>query len=316
MNAKDRSTNNKREAEEDFLEGIYLMQQKGLPLDRKKVCAELKISKREFMNVAVRLMNQECLTMDFSQENEEVIPTVKGNVRAQEVLRRHHYLTDFLQMICKVERETAEENACRLEHVITPEVFCGITEYMKYGEDADRIVSNWDINRFYDEGEYEFTAGIYLPDRRYPRVFAPEYACTGGRIFARVGKRSVFRLVLEGEQKPLLWYLEDHVWRRAGKKDGAYLLPTYIFRYTICRDAAVTEGDACIAFTKEEPAPGIPQGQAASGADAAFGALQRQTAPAESMLSKVLQEQEGIAPDTGGFVPQDSDIRELNVHLW
>ena len=299
MNAKDRSTNNKREAEEDFLEGIYLMQQKGLPLDRKKICAELRLSKREFMTVAVRLMNQECLTMDFLQENEEVVPTVKGNVRAQEVLRRHHYLTDFLQMICKVERETAEENACRLEHVITPEVFCGITEYMKYGEDADRIVSNWDLNRFYDEGEYEFTAGLYLPDRRYPRAFAPEYARMGGRIFARVGARSVFRLMLEGAGKPALWYLEDHVWRRAEMEDGAYLIPAYIFRYTICKDAAVTEGDACIAFTGETAEPGVLRGQAES---------------AENRLSKILQKQEGTAEHV--FVPRDGDIRELNGHLW
>lgn len=96
------------------------MQQKGFLLDRKKICAKLKLSKREFRTVAVRLMNQECLTMDFLQENEEVVPTGEGSAWAQEVLRRHHYLTDFLQMICKVKRETAEENACRPERAFVP----------------------------------------------------------------------------------------------------------------------------------------------------------------------------------------------------
>lgn len=55
------------------------MQQKGFLLDRKKICAKLKLSKREFRTVAVRLMNQECLTMDFLQENEEVVPTGEGS---------------------------------------------------------------------------------------------------------------------------------------------------------------------------------------------------------------------------------------------
>lgn len=254
-NSKERSQYTEQEQEEDFLEAIYLMQRKGRQLTREAICKELNMSKRELKKLSLQLMRQECLKTSLS-EDAPLELTVKGNVRAQELLKRHHYLTDFVQMICHVDKDIAEDNACRIEHVISSDVFCGIVDYMKFGERTDRIVEGWDINRFYDPGSYAFRAGIYMTEKRYPRMLAPEHFRMGGNIRAEVGKESVYRLCFEApDEQEKLWYLENKKWKTAVREEDAYLIPARVVRYTICERFPVTEGDLCIALTRGDAQP-------------------------------------------------------------
>ena len=46
--------------------------------------------------------------------------THEGNKIARNVIRRHKALTRFFAQALGVDRETAEEDACRIEHVISP----------------------------------------------------------------------------------------------------------------------------------------------------------------------------------------------------
>lgn len=113
-------------------------------------------------------------------DGELLVPTEYGNIRAQEILEKHHYLTDFLRMICNVDKEIAEENACRIEHVISTDVFWGITEYMrniKRGSNSERIICGCDVKRFYDVGSYQFRMCIYHPEKRNPRIPGEELFC-------------------------------------------------------------------------------------------------------------------------------------------
>lgn len=248
-NVQERSLYTEREQGEDLLESIYLLQQKGCPLTKKNICDELNMSAREYRRLCVQLVQESYLDVDFIEDT--VSMTVRGNVRAQELLKKHNYLTDFLQLICKVEKDVAEDNACRLEHVISPDVFGGIIEYMRYGKDADRVVEGWDINRFYDPGIYHFSAGIYLPEKRYPRMLSREHYQMMGSIVAEVCEQSIFRIhILDAEG---LWYLEEHVWKQAEQNNDGFAVPTSIFRYTISDQEVVTEGDAYIAFGAEPP---------------------------------------------------------------
>ena len=52
----------------------------------------------------------------------------KGLAIAQEMLDRHHTLTNFLVRL-GVDQETAEADACKIEHDISPQTFAAICRH-------------------------------------------------------------------------------------------------------------------------------------------------------------------------------------------
>jgi len=61
--------------------------------------------------------------------------TDEGTKKAKAVYERHTNLTKFLMMTAKVDAKTAETDACRIEHIISPETFKGIKKFMKEHKD-------------------------------------------------------------------------------------------------------------------------------------------------------------------------------------
>ena len=57
--------------------------------------------------------------------------TKEGNVKALEIRERHTFLTSFLNKVVGVSEETAEKDACRMEHDLSPESFAAIKNYIK-----------------------------------------------------------------------------------------------------------------------------------------------------------------------------------------
>ena len=225
---KERILLNEKEQTEDFLEDIYLLQGKFAPLTREDICKFMDMTKWEYKRL-VNLLKEE-----------EYIRNGDGEVII---------LTEHGKMI-------AEDNACRMEHVISPEIFCGITDYMKTGKSGDRNVHGWDINRFYDNGSYEFRLTIYEYEKRYPRIISPENNIISSTIRADVGDESYFELSLTDEDTRWnLFYRKDNRWISAGKKKRAFRIPTDIFMYTLCEDSPMVEGEAEIALTEGEREP-------------------------------------------------------------
>ena len=67
----------------------------------------------------------------FIDENLHINFTEKGLAKAQDVYDRHQLLTKFIMKITGLEEEQAEQNACRVEHVIDSDVVRGIKNWMK-----------------------------------------------------------------------------------------------------------------------------------------------------------------------------------------
>ena len=61
----------------------------------------------------------------------EIHLTDSGRKRAEEIYRRHCLLTVFIKEVAKVSEQTAEENACRMEHILDQEVVDGISRFMQ-----------------------------------------------------------------------------------------------------------------------------------------------------------------------------------------
>ncbi len=76
-------------------------------------------------------------------ENGHLELSDKGKLEGMECLARHEKLTQFFQMVSGMDQKRAQEDACRVEHYISPEGLKGIENFLQYGDVYDRIMTIW-----------------------------------------------------------------------------------------------------------------------------------------------------------------------------
>lgn len=118
------------ESGENYLETILMLKEKRGTVRSIDVARELNFSKPSVSRAMGILRENGFITMEGSGE---IKLTEAGQARAEEIYSRHQLLTAFLQKVTGVTEEMAEENACRMEHILDQEVVDGISRYMKNG---------------------------------------------------------------------------------------------------------------------------------------------------------------------------------------
>ena len=98
------------EKEEDLLERLYLWRQEGRPLWPAELCVHMKITRRELNQLMRQMVRYGYL--EEPEERRELEMTPLGRARGAECLARHQRLTQLIQMVCDLDEEQAEENAC------------------------------------------------------------------------------------------------------------------------------------------------------------------------------------------------------------
>ena len=119
-------------------------------------------------------------------ENGHLELTDKGKLEGMECLARHEKLTQFFQMVSGMEQQRAQEDACRVEHYISPEGLKGIENFLQYGDVYDRVYDDMDLYTFYEDGDFPMAFGLYEPERRNPRFLATEYEKLEYSVILRV----------------------------------------------------------------------------------------------------------------------------------
>ena len=116
------------ESGEDYIETIYLLKKKKGHVRSIDVANELGFSRPSVSRAVGILKDQGLLIMD---EDGELKLTDDGTKLAKKVYEKHTNLTTFLMMTAGVDADTAETDACRIEHIISPSTFKGIKKYIK-----------------------------------------------------------------------------------------------------------------------------------------------------------------------------------------
>ena len=116
------------ESGEDYIETIYLLKKRKGTVRSIDVATELNFS-RPSVSRAVGLLKENGLIT--VESDGELVLTELGLKTAKGVYEKHTNLTKFLMMTAGVNAEIAETDACRIEHVISPETFKGIKRYLK-----------------------------------------------------------------------------------------------------------------------------------------------------------------------------------------
>lgn len=122
---------NLSESLEDYLEIILqLVQEKGVA--RAKDIAQRKAVRMASVTGALKRLAKEKL-IDY-KARETVSLTPAGHELANRVLQRHEFITRFFTEILGVGQETAERDACSVEHVISIETLdrlAGFVEFLR-----------------------------------------------------------------------------------------------------------------------------------------------------------------------------------------
>ena len=125
------------EAMEDYLEVIYILKLQNGYVRNISIANHMRYS-RASVTVAMRgLKEKGCIVCDDAGHIEL---TEKGSEIAKSVYFRHRVLKEFLELL-GVSPDTAERDACRVEHAISEETFGkirGLTEELR-GKKAAEI---------------------------------------------------------------------------------------------------------------------------------------------------------------------------------
>ena len=116
-----------QESRENYLEAILMLQKKHGYVRSVDVANHLNFSRP---SVSVAMANLRNLGLVSTDEHGFLHLTDEGRAEAEKVLERHLLITDWLVGL-GVGEETAAEDACRIEHVISQESFDCIRRHVE-----------------------------------------------------------------------------------------------------------------------------------------------------------------------------------------
>ena len=117
-----------QESGENYLETILMLQQQNGSVRSIDIATYMNFTKASVSRAMSILKRENYILMEADGN---IVLTETGLAKANAVLERHLLLTRFLRENLGVSEDTAEKDACRIEHVISPETFAGIKKLIK-----------------------------------------------------------------------------------------------------------------------------------------------------------------------------------------
>ncbi|URZ00300.1 metal-dependent transcriptional regulator [Clostridium felsineum] len=115
------------ESRENYLETILILQGQNGSVRSIDIAKKLDFSKPSVSRAVNILKNDKYIDID---EKGYINLTDKGEEKAKSIYERHRLLTEFFLKTAKVDEKIAEEDACKIEHIISNETFQGIKNFL------------------------------------------------------------------------------------------------------------------------------------------------------------------------------------------
>ena len=113
---------------QDYLEGIFFLEEEKGEARVADLAAFLKVRNPSVVKSLSRLKD---LGMVEQKPYQAIALTAAGRTEAKKISRRHMVLKDFFAQILMIDDKTAEGDACRMEHVISPKTFERLTKFIE-----------------------------------------------------------------------------------------------------------------------------------------------------------------------------------------
>ena len=114
------------QSEEDYLESILTLSQNQAVVHRIDIAKRMNVSQAAVNKAMKILFEKEYIYED----GKHLYLTQKGKSYAEEVYEKHCIIRDYL-IQNGVSVEAAEEDACRMEHLISDETFMMMKRFLK-----------------------------------------------------------------------------------------------------------------------------------------------------------------------------------------
>ena len=113
---------------EDYLEILYNNELKGHGVKITTLAKEMDVKKPSAHQAVAKLKEMGMVT---HQTYGMIYLTEKGRKKGADIVKRHKLLYDFLTKVLDVPSESAEIEACGIEHIVSEETIEALTEFLK-----------------------------------------------------------------------------------------------------------------------------------------------------------------------------------------
>ncbi|MBA7537045.1 HTH-type transcriptional regulator MntR [subsurface metagenome] len=113
---------------EDYLEAIWDLQKNKGYIKVKDIADKLEVTRPSVSEMIKKLSENEYI---IYEKYGGIIFTGKGKKLAREIKKRHNLFVEFLKII-GVSEENAQQDACKLEHDVSPETITCLLEFVEF----------------------------------------------------------------------------------------------------------------------------------------------------------------------------------------
>ena len=113
---------------EDYLEAIWNLQNRKGYVKAKDIAERLEVSRPSVSEMTKKLSENSYI---LYEKYGGIVFTEKGKKLAQEIKKRHTLLVEFLTIV-GVDEQNAQQDACKLEHDVSPETITCLLEFVEF----------------------------------------------------------------------------------------------------------------------------------------------------------------------------------------
>ena len=113
------------ESEEEYLEAIYAINEKGRMAKNQDLAERLRVAPPSITQMIKKLADEGLVTYE---PYKGVMLTGKGSAQARKVVRKHRLLERFLHDNLGLSKDQVHDEACKLEHSLSEEVASAICQ--------------------------------------------------------------------------------------------------------------------------------------------------------------------------------------------
>jgi len=125
---------------EDYLEAIANLYRDGKVVKVRQLSRTLNV-KMPSVTAALQKLSEEGLVVH--KRYGDIKLTLEGDRAAQDVIRRHRALSRFFAEGLNISRGTAEEDACKIEHIISPITLERMIKFIEFIEACPQGEANF-----------------------------------------------------------------------------------------------------------------------------------------------------------------------------
>lgn len=136
---------------EDYLEAIFHISADKQAARAKDIAKRLKVNNSSVTG-ALRILSEKGY-INYAPYD-LITLTKKGIELAKDVVRRHEVLRDFFVKILFIDKDEAEETACKMEHAVSSNILNRIIRFVEFVEICPRGGDEWikGFQKFCDQG--------------------------------------------------------------------------------------------------------------------------------------------------------------------